>query len=201
MNNPVTIEIRRQDDSWDLIEVMPVWIEKEGIYIPNGSYHLCQGYPYLDSDRYDAEAMRERYMENFEVEREEHPGYLGQLHFKGLGFFEWKYDGHQLTEPEVWQLIDCIQDYHSGKAYTTENGMLTQSANAPKDIDLYFRYGKNQVTCHIRIEEMEGQFIVLVNGEPAARVEYMEDDWEVTGGDIYDSDLLAEVIRRIKANT
>jgi hypothetical protein len=86
--------------------------------------------------------MRDRYLENIELETEANPGYLGLLHFKGIGFFEWKYEGQQLTEPEVWQLVDCIQDYHAGKATTTERGILTQSSNAPQDIDFCFRYGK-----------------------------------------------------------
>jgi hypothetical protein len=130
MNNPVTIEIKRNDSSWDLIEIMPVWVEHNDVYIPNGSYHLCQGYPFEDSERYDAETMRERYMEHFETERENHPGYLGMLHFKGVGFFEWKYEGNQLIESEVWQLIDCIQDHMSGKIYTTENGILSQTGHS-----------------------------------------------------------------------
>jgi hypothetical protein len=200
MNKPITIEIKRQDESWDLVEVMPVWMEQGDAFVTTGSYRLCRGYPEFYSKLYDAEAMRERYLENIELQAEAHPDYLGQLHFKGIGFFEWKYEGDQLTEREVWQLVDCIQDYNSGKASTTEHGFLTQRRNAPKDIDLYFRYGKNNQTYHIRIEEMEGQFIVLINGEPAAKIECME-DWEVTGGDIYDSDLLAEIIRRIRANT
>jgi hypothetical protein len=30
-----------------------------------------------------------------------HPGYLSRLHFQGIGFFEWKYEGYQLTEAEI----------------------------------------------------------------------------------------------------
>jgi hypothetical protein len=175
MNNPVTIEIKRQDDSWDLVEVMPVWVEQGHEFVSTGSFRLYRGYPEFDSKLYDAEAMRKRYLENIELQAEAHPGYLGLLHFKGVRFFEWKYEGHQLVENEVWQLVDCIQDYTSGKGTMTEHGFPTQSDNAPKDIDLYFRYGKDQRTFHIRIEEMEGQFIVLINGEPAAKI----DVWKI----------------------
>ncbi len=48
---------------------------------------------------------------------------------------------------------------------------------------------------------MEGHFIVLINGEPTAQIELLEEDWEISGGDIYDRDLLEEIMRRIKANT
>ncbi|MDB5116512.1 MAG: hypothetical protein JWQ79_2004 [Mucilaginibacter sp.] len=104
MNNPVTIEIKRQDESWDLVEVMPVWVGQRNEFVTTGSYRLCRGYPNFGSNLYDAEAMRERYLETIELQGEAHPDHLGQLHFKGIGFFEWKYEGDQLTEREVWQL-------------------------------------------------------------------------------------------------
>jgi len=36
---------------------------------------------------------------------------------------------------------------------------------------------------------------------PTAQIELLEEDREITGGDIYDHDLKKEVLRRIKANT
>jgi hypothetical protein len=32
-------------------------------------------------------------------------------------------------------------------------------------------------------------------------IEVMEEDWEIAGGDIYDRDLLEEILHRIRANT
>lgn len=132
---------------------------------------------------------------------EDNPGYLGELHFTGIGMFEWKYEGSQLQEAEVWQIVDCIQDHAAGKVPVIAYGIIMPSPEQPEELPLAFKFGKNQVVSHIRLEEMEGHFIVLINGEHAAQIELMEDDWEITGGDIYDLDLLEGILRRIRANT
>lgn len=129
------------------------------------------------------------------------PGYLGELHFTGVAYFEWKYEGDRLTENEVWQIVDCIQDLAAGKHRPTDNGIILAKEQIPQHVPLNFNYGKNSVIYQIRIEEMEGQFVVLINGEPTAQIELLEADWEITGGNIYDTDLKQEIIRRIKANT
>jgi len=201
MTDPINLQIKRTDGTWDIIEAAPLLIEEGHELIPTGTYQLYRGFPEFDSNLFDADALRERYMENIELMGEDNPGYLGELHFSGIGYFEWKYEGDQLQENEVWQIVDCIQDYAAGKMQPMANGIILPKAEHPEDESLYFKYGKNQVVSHIRLEEMEGHFIVLINGEPAAQLELLEDDWEVTGGDIYDRDLLDEILRRIKANT
>jgi hypothetical protein len=201
MTDPINLQIKRTDGTWDIIEAAPLLIEEGHELIPTGTYQLYRGFPEFDANLFDADALRERYMESIELMGEDNPGYLGELHFSGIGYFEWKYDGNQLQENEVWQIVDCIQDYAAGKLQPMANGIILPKSDLPEDQSLYFKYGKDQVVSHIRLEEMEGHFIVLINGEPTAQLELLEDDWEVTGGDIYDRDLLNEILRRIKANT
>ncbi|SDE35653.1 hypothetical protein SAMN05216464_105332 [Mucilaginibacter pineti] len=201
MTDPINLQIKRTDGTWDIIEAAPLLIEEGHELTPTGTYQLYRGFPEFDSNLFDADALRERYMENIELMGEDNPGYLGELHFSGIGYFEWKYEGDRLQENEVWQIVDCIQDYAAGKMQPMANGIILPKPEQSEDESLYFKYGKDQVVSHIRLEEMEGHFIVLINGKPTAQIELMEEDWEITGGDIYDRDLLEEILRRIKANT
>lgn len=201
MTNPINLQIKRADNTWDIIEAAPLLIEVNHELVPTGTFQLYRGFPEFDSNLFDADALRERYVESLELIGEANPGYLGELHFKGIGLFEWKYEGNQLVEDEVWQIVDCIQDFAAGKQQQIANGIIMPKPEHQQEISLTFKYGRDQVVSHIRLEEMEGHFIVLINGEPAAQIELMEEDWEITGGDIYDRDLLEEIFRRIKANT
>jgi len=201
MTAPINLQIKRLDNTWDIIEAAPLLIEDGHELIPTGTYQLYRGFPEFESDLFHYQAMRERYVESLELTGEDNPGYLGELHFTGMGFFEWKYEGKQLQESEVWQIVDCIQDYAAGKLQTMENGIILPNSEQREGQFLCFKYGYGQVVSDICIEEMEGHFIVLINGEPTARLELLEEDWEITGGDIGDADFLAEILRRIKANT
>jgi len=201
MTSPINLQIKRADNTWDIIEAAPLLIEEGQNLVPTGTFQLYRGFPEFDSHLFDADALRERYMESLELIGEDNPGYLGELHFTGIGYFEWKYIGNQLQENEVWQIVDCIQDYAAGKKQQIANGIILPHPEQPQDESLYFKYGKNQVVSHIRIEEMEGHFVLLINGQPTAQIELLEEDWKITGGDIYDPDLKAEVLRRIRANT
>jgi hypothetical protein len=201
MTHPFNLQIRRADDTWDIIEAAPILIEEDKELVPTGVYQLYQGFPDFECNGHDVDALRERYMESIELTGEDNPGYLGELHFTGIAFFEWKYEGRQLNKSEVLQIVDCIQDQAAGNIPIIVNGVMIPKSELPEEIPLTFKYGSKQVVSHIRIEEMEGHFIIIIDGEPTAQIELLEDDWEVTGGDIYDRDLLDEIIRRIKANT
>lgn len=139
-------------------------------------------------------------MESIYLMGEDNPGYLGEPHFTDIGFFEWKYEGHQLKESDVWQIVDCIHDYAAGKVPLMANGIILSKEEQAEEAPLNFKYGDNQKVSHIRIDETEA-FIIPINGEPAAQIELLEEDWEITGGDIEDPDLKDEVLRRFKANT
>lgn len=201
MTDPINLQIKRADNSWDIIEAAPFVREEGQELVPTGAFQLYRGFPEFDSNLFNADELRERYMESITLIGEENPNYLGELHFTGISYYEWKYEGRQLQESEVWQIVDCIQDYAAGKVPLMANGIIMHKEFQPEELPLTFKYGKNQVVSHIRIEEMEGHFIVIVNGEPVAQIELLAEDWEVTGGDIDDRDLLDEVLCRIKANT
>jgi hypothetical protein len=201
MTSPINLQIKRADNTWDISEAAPFLIEQGQDLVPTGTFQLYRGFPEFDSNLFDADALRERYMESLELIGEDNPGYLGELHFTGIGFFEWTYKGEQLQEGEVWQIVDCIQDYAAGKEQEVCNGIIMPKAACPEALSLTFKYGKNQVVSDVRLTEMEGHFIVLVNEEPIAQLELLEEDWALTGGAINDPDLLEECIRRIKSNT
>jgi len=201
MTSPINLQIRRTDGTWDIIEAAPLLIEEGRDLVSTGVFQLYRGFPEFHSNLFDANALREQYMENIELMGEDNPGYLGQLHFTGIGYFEWKYEGHQLVESEVWQIVDCIQEYSAGKMQPMAKGIILPKPQQPEDESLYFKFGKNQIVSDINLEEREGHFVVLINGEPTAQIELLEEDWEITGGDIYDADLKDEIFRRIRANT
>jgi hypothetical protein len=201
MTIPINLQIKRADNTWDIIEAAPLLIEEGRELIPTGTFQLYRGFPEFESNLFDYETMRERYVESLELTGENNPGYLGELHFTGVGFFEWKYEGLQLQESEVWQIVDCIQDYAAGKKRPMANGIILPKPEQPEDESLFFKYGKNQIVSEVCIEEIEGHFVVLVNGDPIAQFELLKENWEITSGDIDDADLKEEVIRRIRANT
>lgn len=201
MTHPINLQIKRADNTWDIIEAAPLLIEERQDLVSTGVFQSYRGFPEFDSNLFDADELRERYMESMELVGEANPGYFGELHFTCIGYYEWKYEGNRLKESEVWQIVDCIQDYAAGKIPVTANGIIMSPPENPEELPLTFKFGKNQVVSQIRLEEMEGHFIVLVNGEPTAQIELMGEDWEITGGDIYDRDLLDEILRRIRANT
>jgi hypothetical protein len=182
MNTPINLQIKRTDDTWDNIEAAPLLTEKNHRLVPTGIFQLYLGFPELDADHFDIDALRERYVENLVLMGDANAGYLGELQFTGIGFFEWKYSGSQLTEAEVLQVVDCIQDYASVNS-------------------LRFQFGRDQAVYQIRIEESEGHYAVFVDDVFTAVVELTEEEWEISSGDLYDPDLRKEVIRRINANS
>jgi len=200
MTDPINLQVRRADHTFDIIEAAPLLFEDGHKLKPTRTFQLYRGFPNLKGTALDSKA-HERYLESLTLMGEDNPGYLGELHFTGIAYFEWKYEGDRLTEREIWQVVDCIQDLAVGKYRPRDNGIILAKEEQLLPPPLHFKYGKNRITYQIGIEEMEGHFIIIINGEPVAQIELLEEDWEIAGGDLYDPDLLAEVIHRIKANT
>ncbi|MDO3641290.1 hypothetical protein [Mucilaginibacter sp. L3T2-6] len=50
---------------------------------------------------------------------------------------------------------------------------------------------------YIQLMPDKGRFLVFTNGGFAAEVELMETEWEITSGDLFDSGLERQVLRRI----
>ncbi|WP_345948986.1 hypothetical protein ABDD95_19250 [Mucilaginibacter sp. PAMB04274] len=126
--------------------------------------------------------MRDKYLANFALTGKDHPGFLGELLFTGLDFFEWKYNGTQLIKVEVLQIVDCIQDYASAHS-------------------LNFNFSRNQVVDQIRIEKYKGYYKIFINDVYTAQIEWLQEEWVITAGSIGEPDLRAEVIKRINANS
>ena len=152
MRNPINLQIQRADRYWTLIEVTPLLIEEGNELVGTGIYELYEGYPDQESDLYDVEALREKYLANLELSGDDHPGFLGALHFTGMDFFEWRYKGTQLTEFEVLQIIDCIQDYTSIHS-------------------LNFKFGRDQKVYRIRLEKKDSHYVVFIDDLISAQIE------------------------------
>lgn len=109
-NNPFFIEISRGPGSYSPVELIPIYREENGQFSASGNFRLYTGY-LPDNGRYgDAQALREQYFDNLELMGDDNPCFLGELYFEGFAFFEWRYDGGRLSEGEVWQVVDLMQN-------------------------------------------------------------------------------------------
>jgi hypothetical protein len=52
------------------------------------------------------------------------PCFLGQLCFEGIAFFKWRYQGGQLSEDDIWQIVDLMQN--SIRTYLSVIGNFSQ---------------------------------------------------------------------------
>ena len=186
LNNPALIQITRDNGRTETVDIFPVYRQEGELYVATQAYRLYLGYP--DEGDEDFEERLERYLEYVEVEGEANPGFLGELHFQGTTVYEWKYTGQRLSEAEVLQVVDLLQD----------NQPVFVSGNDP-DTVLSFTYDRFHERKYIQLIADEGRFLVFINGGFSAEIELMETEWEITGGDITDNQLEKEIMRRIKA--
>ncbi|WPU96443.1 hypothetical protein SNE25_13025 [Mucilaginibacter sabulilitoris] len=149
---------------------------------------MYEGYPAEESE--DIEERLERYLEYVELEGEANPGFLGELHFQGMTVYEWIYTGQRLSEAEVLQVVDLLQD----------NQPVFVSGNDP-DTALSFTYDRFHERKYIQLMADEGRFLVFINGGFSAEIELMGTEWEISGGDISDHRLEREIMRRIRDYT
>jgi hypothetical protein len=185
LNNPALLQITKDDGSEQTIDIFPVYRQEGELYVATQAYRIYEGYPAEQGE--DFEERLDKYLEYVELEGEANPGFLGELHFDGATAFEWKYTGNRLSETEVLQVVDILQD----------NQPAFLSGNDP-ETTLSFTYDRFHERKYIQLMADEGRFLVFINGGFAAEIELMETEWEITSGDIHDRDLLAEVIRRVK---
>jgi hypothetical protein len=180
LNNPALIQITRAGGDIQPLDIFPIYRQEGEVFVTTGGFRLYEGYP-------DDEEQLERYLENIDLEGEAHPGFLGELHFHGTTVYEWQYQGTQLTEAEVLQVVELLQD----------NQPVFLSGN-DADSTLAFTYDHFHVRSYVQLMADEGRFLVFVNGGFAAEIELMETDWEVTGGEL-EFGLEKEVLRRIRS--
>lgn len=92
-----------------------------------------------------------------------------------------------MSETEVLQVVELLQD----------DQPVYIAGNDPGSA-LTFTYDRLNERKYIRIIAAEDRFLVFINGGFAAEVEMMDSDWEITTGDLPDSVLQAEILRRIR---
>lgn len=187
LNNPALIQIVRDGGRLATVDIFPVYRQDGELYVATQAFRLYEGYP--DEAGEDFEEHLERYLESVELEGEANPGFLGELHFNGTTIYEWKYKGGNLSETEVLQIVDLLQDKEQ----------VFLSGNDP-DTSLSFTYDRFHERKYVQLVADEGRYLVFVNGSFSAEIELMEDDWEVTSGGIDDNYLLAEILARIRTN-
>lgn len=185
LNNPALLQITKDDGSEQTIDIFPVYRQEGDLYVATQAYRIYEGYPAEENE--DFEERVEKYLEGIELEGVAHPGFLGELHFQGTTAFEWKYLGDRLSEAEVLQVVDILQDQQP----------VFLSGNDP-DTRLSFTYDRFHERKYIQLMADEGRFLVFINGGFTAEIELMETEWEVTSGDLLEAELEREVLRRIK---
>ncbi|SEN02846.1 hypothetical protein SAMN05192574_102228 [Mucilaginibacter gossypiicola] len=188
LNNPALLQIIRDDGQGQTIDIFPVYRQEGDLYVATHAYRIYKGYPAEEGE--DFEERLEKYLEYVELEGEANPGFLGELHFNGLTAFEWKYIGNRLSEAEILQVVDVLQD----------NQPVFLSGNDSETV-LSFTFDRFHERKYIQLMADEGRFLVFINGGFSAEIELMEDDWEITGGGIDDQNLLAEILRRIRTHS
>ncbi|SDE63060.1 hypothetical protein SAMN05216464_10826 [Mucilaginibacter pineti] len=186
LNNPALLQIIRDGGLVQPLDIFPVYRQEGNVYVATSAYRLYEGYPAEEGD--DFEERLDKYLEYVELEGAEHPGFLGELHFQGSTAFEWKYSGTALSEAEVLQVVELLQD----------NQPTFLRGNDP-DTELSLTYDRFNERKYIQLMPDEGRFLVFVNGGFAAEIEMMEEDWEITGGDLPDAALESEILKRIRA--
>lgn len=112
INNPINIEISSIYGYHGVIEVIPVYEDNGSAFTPTGIYQLYEGCPPDSSSDFDT-AHFEKYWESIELMGAAHPGFLGEIHFNGFRLFEWKYIGYYLSEGDVCQVVNALQDFDS----------------------------------------------------------------------------------------
>jgi len=152
------------------------------------AYRIYEGYPAEEADNF--EERLEKYLEYVALEGEASPGFLGELHFDGNTTFEWRYIGSRLSETEVLQVVDLLQDNQPVFLSGTE-----------METSLSFTYDRFHERKFIQLMADEGRFLVFINGGFTAEIELMETEWEITSGDLSELELEKEIMRRIVACT
>lgn len=188
LNNPALIQITRDNGRTETVDIFPVYRQEGELYVATQAFRLYEGYPAEEEE--DFEERSERYLEYVGLEGEANPGFLGELHFQGTTVYEWKYTGQCLSETEVLQVVDLLQD----------NQHIFLFGNDP-DTALSFTYDRFHERKYIQLMSDDGRFLVFINGGFSAEIAMMETEWEITGGDISDDRLEREIMRRIRAYT
>jgi hypothetical protein len=110
LHNPFFIEVSRPTGQYRTLELIPVYVERDGRYVATRNYRVYAGYEPEEQQPVDGDTLREQYFDNLELMGDDNPCFLGEMRFNGLAFFEWCCLGNQLAGKEVWQIVDLLQN-------------------------------------------------------------------------------------------
>jgi hypothetical protein len=109
LHNPFFIEVQNCGHCRTL-ELIPVYRKAGDRYVATKDFRVYNAYV-PDVDGYlDGDALKEQYFDNLEIMGDDNPCFLGELQFRGVAYFEWRYVGEQLNIYEVWQIVDLMQN-------------------------------------------------------------------------------------------
>jgi hypothetical protein len=110
LNNPFFIEVSRTSGRFRPLELIPIYLQHEDRFVATPNYRIYNGYEPDEEQYVNGDILREQYFDNLELMGNDNPCFLGELHFNGIGYFEWRYIGERLCEREVWQIVDLLQN-------------------------------------------------------------------------------------------
>lgn len=109
-HNPFFIEVSQPTGRYRTLELIPVYHQHGDRFVATRSLRIYAGYEPEDHQSIDGDTLREQYFDNLDLMGNDNPCFLGELHFNGFAYFEWRYLGRQLSEKEVWQIVDLLQN-------------------------------------------------------------------------------------------
>ncbi|UOE48720.1 hypothetical protein MTO98_30435 [Mucilaginibacter sp. SMC90] len=199
LNNPVSVAVVRENGSLEIFDLIPVYEEEAHAFVATDVLRIYEGFPRAGEDGSAEQSNRDRYLQYIDSPEIHHDFFLGELRLNRDRIPDWKYQGNKLTSNEIWQLVTALKvltDEHIEEEAAIA-AILNEEANSTKS--MAFIYGEDFQADTVRIQEMKGHFIILINEQIVAKLEMTGGHWEVTGGSIDDPFLLSEIISHINA--
>jgi hypothetical protein len=110
LHNPFFIEVSQPAGRCRTLELIPVYRKHGDLYVATRSYRIYAGYEPDEIQYVDGDTLRKQYFDNLELMGDDNPCFLGELQFNGFAYFEWRYLGERLSDKEVWQIVDLLQN-------------------------------------------------------------------------------------------
>lgn len=197
LNNPIVIEITRDNGRKITIDVIPVYEEERHGFVATDELRLYEGYPADEWNTPADEAQRERYLDNLDMMGEANPCYFGLLQYAIGHDGRWGFCGDGLTAYELQQVIAVIESYLAdmGSIESEIEEILNEPPAGESQSFLYHNGFRSDM---VRVDANGGSFLIMINEEVAAEIEFRDARWVITAGHMEDPDLLLEVISHIR---
>ena len=108
LNNPVRMDILRENGRRQLLDVIPIYEEHRPIFVATDALRIYKGLPLGDVNNAKGDIQRDRYLKYIEWYGADNPLFLGELHIIGSSLPDWRYHGDKLTENEIWQIVALL---------------------------------------------------------------------------------------------